>query len=241
MKKLYLIGGTMGVGKTTTCQVLKTKLDKSVFLDGDWCWDMHPFVVNKETKKLVLNNICTLLNNDIKCNTFENIIFCWVMHEQSIIDDILSRLDLNDVKVIAISLVCQKEALEKRIQKDIDQGTRKPDVLARSVERLEMYQKLNTYKIDVSNKTIEEIVKENHLEKEALQKLKESVQTLEGIEGLLCVEMEENLTSGYDLVFYSEFENLEALKNFQNHSLHEAHKKRCRNLVCERLCGDVER
>ena len=160
MKKLYLIGGTIGIGKTTTCQVLKTKLDKSVFLDGDWCWDMHPFVVNKETKKLVLNNICALLNNDIKCNAIENIIFCWEMHEQSIIDDLLSCLDLNDVKVIAISLVCQKEALEKRIQKDIDQGIRKPDVLARSVERLEMYQKLNTYKIDVSNKTIEEIVKE---------------------------------------------------------------------------------
>ena len=160
MKKLYLIGGTMGIGKTTTCQVLKTKLDKSVFLDGDWCWDMHPFVVNKETKKLVLNNICALLNNDIKCNAFENIIFCWVMHEQSIIDDLLSCLDLNDVKVIAISLVCQKEALEKRIQKDIDQGIRKPVVLARIVERLEMYQILNTYKIDVSNKTIEEIVKE---------------------------------------------------------------------------------
>ena len=140
--------------------ILKTKLDKSVFLDGDWCWDMHPFVVNKETKKLVLNNICTLLNNDIKCNTFENIIFCWVMHEQSIIDDILSRLDLNDVKVIAISLVCQKEALEKRIQKDIDQGIRKSDVLKRSIERMEMYQKLDTYKIDVSYKTVEEVVNE---------------------------------------------------------------------------------
>ena len=160
MKTLYLIGGTMGVGKTTVSQQLKKDLANSVFLDGDWCWDMHPFVVNKETKKLVLNNICALLNNDIKCNAFENIIFCWVMHEQSIIDDLLSCLDLNDVKVIAISLVCQKEALEKRIQKDIDQGIRKPDVLARSVERLEMYQKLNTYKIDVSNKTIEEIVKE---------------------------------------------------------------------------------
>ena len=84
-------------------------------------------------------------------------------------------------------------------------------------------------------------VKEKHLEKETLQKLKESVQTLEGIEGLLCVEMEENLASGYDLVFYSEFENLEALKNFQNHPLHEAHKKRCKTLVCERLCGDIER
>ena len=139
---------------------LKTKLDKSVFIDGDWCWDMHPFMVNEETKKLVLENICMLLNNDLKCSVFDHIIFCWVMHEQSIIDVLLSHLDLKDVKVISISLVCQKEALEKRIQKDIDQGIRKPDALARSVERLEMYQKLNTYKIDVSNKTIEEIVKE---------------------------------------------------------------------------------
>ena len=66
-------------------------------------------------------------------------------------------------------------------------------------------------------------------------------QTLEEIEGLLCVEMQENLASGYDLVFYSEFENQEALKDFQNHPLHEAHKKRCKDLVCKRLCGDIER
>ena len=58
------------------------------------------------------------------------------MHEQSIIDDLLSRLDLKDVKVIAISLVCQKEALEKRIQKDIDQGIRKPaNVLKHEVSK----------------------------------------------------------------------------------------------------------
>ena len=73
-------------------------------------------------------------------------------------------------------------------------------------------------------------VKEKHQEKETLIKLKESVETLKDIEGLLCVEMEENLSSGYDLVFYSE-----------NHPLHEAHKKRCKDLVCKRLCGDIER
>ena len=55
---------------------------------------------------------------------------------------------------------CQKEALEKRIQKDIDQGIRKSDVLKRSIERMEMYQKLDTYKIDVSYKTVEEVVNE---------------------------------------------------------------------------------
>jgi len=30
----------MGVGKTTTCQMLRDKLKGSVFLDGDWCLDM---------------------------------------------------------------------------------------------------------------------------------------------------------------------------------------------------------
>ena len=36
MKKLYLIGGTIGIGKTTTCQVLKTKLDKWKFDFDKW-------------------------------------------------------------------------------------------------------------------------------------------------------------------------------------------------------------
>ena len=57
----------MGVGKTTTCRILRDRLDKCVFLDGDWCWDMHPFVVNAETKAMVLDNICHLLNNFLQC------------------------------------------------------------------------------------------------------------------------------------------------------------------------------
>ena len=66
-KKLYLIGGPMGVGKTTAGQLLKIRLDNCVFLDGDWCWDMEPFQVTTETKKMVIENICFLLNNFIRC------------------------------------------------------------------------------------------------------------------------------------------------------------------------------
>lgn len=42
----------MGVEKTSTCQILKTNLPDSVFLDGDWCWDMHPFQVTPDWKYL---------------------------------------------------------------------------------------------------------------------------------------------------------------------------------------------
>jgi len=51
MKKLFFIGGTMRVGKTTICQNLKKRLPNSVYLDGDWCWNANPFKVTDETKK----------------------------------------------------------------------------------------------------------------------------------------------------------------------------------------------
>ena len=92
MKNLIMLNGTMGVGKTKTSQQLKELLANSVFLDGDWCWDASPFIVTEETKKMVINNITALLNNFIACSAYENIIFCWVMDEQDIIDRIVEQL-----------------------------------------------------------------------------------------------------------------------------------------------------
>ena len=91
MKRLFLIGGTMGVGKTTVGQILKKRLPDCVFLDGDWCWEMDPFQVNDETKQMVMENICFLLKNFIRCSAYKNIVFCWVMHEQTIIDEIRGK------------------------------------------------------------------------------------------------------------------------------------------------------
>lgn len=153
MKNLYLIGGTMGVGKSTVSQQLKLQLENSVFLDGDWCWDAHPFQVTEETKAMVLNNICAVLGNFLQCSAYQNIIFCWVMHEQSIIDTILSRLDVSDCRVRAISLLCSEERLIQRLQKDVAAGIRSAEVIARSVRRIPLYQTLHTIKIDTSDQS----------------------------------------------------------------------------------------
>lgn len=150
-KNLYIIGGTMGVGKTTACQKLKKLLPNSVYLDGDWCWDADPFVVTDETKGMVTDNICHLLNNFIKCSAYENIIFSWVMHQQGIIDDILSRLNTLGCRVHKVSLICSEAALTARLEGDIAAGLREEDIIERSAVRLPLYDRLDTVKIDVTN------------------------------------------------------------------------------------------
>ena len=160
MKTLYMIGGTMGVGKTTVCQLLKQDLPNSVFLDGDWCWDASPFQVTDETKAMVTNNICYLLNNFLKCSVYENIIFCWVMHEQSIIDCILKKLDTQNCDVKCISLVANEKTLCERLSMDVERDIRSEDVIERSIARIPMYQALGTIKIDTNAKTATMIANE---------------------------------------------------------------------------------
>ena len=151
MKNLFLIGGTMGVGKTTVSQILKKTLPNAVFLDGDWCWDADPFIVTEETKAMAQDNICHLLGNFLRCSEYENVIFCWVMHEQAIIDDLLSRLDVQECVVKKISLVCSEQALRRRLEKDVAAGVRTEDVIERSLARTGLYEKLDTLKIDTTD------------------------------------------------------------------------------------------
>lgn len=151
MKNIFFINGTMGVGKTATSRELLKLLPKAIFLDGDWCWDMNPFIVTDETRKMVEDNICYILNNFLKCSEYENIIFCWVMHKEYIIESLLSRLNLQNAVLYKISLICSEQSLVDRLTRDIDNGIRKKDIIADSLLRLNNYALMNTIKIDVSN------------------------------------------------------------------------------------------
>ena len=160
MKRLYLIGGTMGVGKTTVCQKLKRMLPDSVFLDGDWCWDADPFQVTEETMAMVNDNICYMLNNFLRCSAYENVIFCWVMHQQEIIDGILARLDTSGCRVLTVSLTASEKTLRQRLAADVAAGVRQEDIIARSTARIPLYDVLNTVKLSTDDKTPDEIAAE---------------------------------------------------------------------------------
>ena len=57
------------------------------------------------------------------------IIFCWVMHEQSIINRIIKELDASACRVIKISLITDEANLRNRLSSDIARGIRTSDVI----------------------------------------------------------------------------------------------------------------
>ena len=160
MKRLVIVNGTMGAGKTAVCRELKKLAPPCVFLDGDWCWDMEPFVVTEETKALVQDNIACLLRGFLACSAFETVIFCWVLHRQEMIDSLLARLDLTGVQVRVFTLMVTPQVLRAHIEKDVAAGLRTPDVLERSLERLALYEAMDTEKLPVEGRTPVQLAEE---------------------------------------------------------------------------------
>lgn len=153
MKNLIVINGTMGVGKTVTCEALLQILDRAVWLDGDWCWRMHPFQVTEETKAMVQDNIAHVLSNFLRASAYDHVIFCWVMHREEILSDVLSRLSGLEFRLHRVTLLCNERALRERIGLDIAAGRRDAGALARSLERMPLYEAMAAYGLDVSERT----------------------------------------------------------------------------------------
>ncbi len=175
MKRLVIVNGPMAVGKTTVCRELKRLAQPCVFLDGDWCWDMEPFVVTEETKALVMDNITSVLRRFLACPAFETVIFCWVLHQQEIMDSLLARLELAQwdsvrqdtarpdsagVQVRVFTLMADPESLRAHVERDTAAGLRTPDVLARSLERLPLYERMDTEKLWVKGRSPRELAEE---------------------------------------------------------------------------------
>ena len=156
MKNLIFINGTMGVGKSSVSKQLNKLLDKSVWLDGDWCWMADPFVVTQETKDMVTDNMCHLLNNFINCSEYQNIIFCWVMDYESIYESIATKLKTENCKIWRFTITCSADELKKRVENDTMQDGRN---FERSLERISRFDVLDTIKVFNDGMTAQQTAK----------------------------------------------------------------------------------
>ena len=75
-------------------------------------------------------------------------------------EEILKGLNTSNVEIYKITLMCPAESLVSRIKGDISKGLRDEDNIRRSLERLVLYEKMNTIKVDTTNKELKEVVRE---------------------------------------------------------------------------------
>jgi adenylate kinase family enzyme len=166
MKRLILISGTMGSGKTTVASKVFKRLSNSVLLDGDWCWKIHPFVVNDENKKMALENIQFMLNSFLANSSIENIVFAWVMNKNEIVESVLEKITKNE-KLYHFSLIPNEKILRQHFTNDKRSGKFYNDAL----KYLPDYEKLNSEKIylekydDDSDKIVDEIMRRLEVKK----------------------------------------------------------------------------
>lgn len=157
MKKVVIINGPIGVGKSTVGKLLCNKLNMSAFIDGDWCFDLHPFIANKETKDMAIGNIVYLINNYLKCSHCDYVVFIWVMDKIDVYQRIINNIRRDDVRLYEITLNCTEEALVDRWKRDTLCDWRIEEWLNVSIKSLKYFEGLDTIKIDTSDKTANDV------------------------------------------------------------------------------------
>ena len=149
----------MGVGKSTVARRLADKLPHSVYFDGDWAWDMRPFVVNTENIEMVHENIAFLLRQFLKNSQLENVVFTWVMQEQAAIDRILTDLQDCDFELYNFSLLADESTLRQHFRDDPTRDEN-GESLTKALSYLSKYDKINSVKIDRTGQTVDDTVAE---------------------------------------------------------------------------------
>ena len=113
--KVIIINGPMGVGKTTVGKYIAEKYTGTAFIDGDWCLDIHPFVGNRETKIMAIDNILHMIDNYKKCSICKMVVLVWLMDEQWVYQKIVDGISDMELEVKSFTLTCDKNTLVNKL------------------------------------------------------------------------------------------------------------------------------
>ena len=116
--KVIILNGPMGVGKTTVGKYIADRCPGTAFIDGDWCLDLHPFVGNRETKAMAVDNILHMIGNYMKCSVCKMIVLVWLMDDPWVLQAITDGLAALQAEVKSVTLVCDRENLIRRWEHD---------------------------------------------------------------------------------------------------------------------------
>ena len=116
--KVIVINGPMGVGKTTVGKYIADKNPGTAFIDGDWCMDIHPFVGNRETKAMAVDNILYMIGNYQRCSECSMVVLVWLMDDGRVRRQIMDGLVSLQAEAQYVTLICDRENLIRRWEND---------------------------------------------------------------------------------------------------------------------------
>lgn len=122
MKKIIVILGSNGVGKSTTAKILLNIYNRCAYVDSDWCRAINPFPFTEATKKTVTENIFCLFKNYLLCDDIDTLVFTYGLHgeRREIFKEVIRRLkgELIEFEVCPVILKCSMEENLKRALSD---------------------------------------------------------------------------------------------------------------------------
>ena len=154
-KKLVIVNGALGVGKTTTCRELQRLLDRSVWLDGDWCWMANPWIVTEETKRMAEGNMVFLLDRFLNCSEYKYVLFLWIFRSDEVFNHILDSLHTTDFVLQKFTLTCDENVFRDRLKA----AGREKEKIAGCLESLRSCETTDSVKIDTTQKSIETVAR----------------------------------------------------------------------------------
>lgn len=152
MKKALIVFGHPGIGKTTTCKSLYQTIERSIYIDADDLWRIHPFVLTTHNKNMVENNIKAVYQSFLDNPSLETFIFSWVIPHQ----DLFNRIKawFNQTENDFFLLTCDSTSYEQRLIND----QRDLSHLQNEQALRDNYDKMEAHQIDTTDLSIVEVV-----------------------------------------------------------------------------------
>ena len=161
MKRLIVIVGPNGVGKSTTAMKIKEQYPRSAFVDSDWCRVMNPFILTDITKKTVMENIYCLLHNYLLCEEISTVVFTYSWHDgrKELYDKVIKKLQNDGIEFQEIIVILKCSEYENRRRALVD--NRDEERIKRGIKNtFSFYDEFEYPCIDTTNMTILEVAEQ---------------------------------------------------------------------------------
>lgn len=157
VKRVVFLNGPMGVGKTTVGRLLQKALPRPAFIDGDWCLDLEPFVGDRETRAMAVDNILHLLAGYNRCSHCQGMVVSWLMDRPEVCQALERGARAAGLETAWFTLLCTEQALKNRWLEDKLCPWRTEENLKISIGSLEGFGRLPGVPVDTAGRTAEQV------------------------------------------------------------------------------------